>query len=828
MATTYLRVIAALMLTGLLAAYVGLSATAAPTEPMADPAMDAVFATDFGLGWACEGGAAGRLDCHRVVDGAAAAQEVALADLNGDHELDAVFARTAAAVCLTGSIDGLRCHWIDANLELATGLALGDVDGDGHVDVVFGQLSAPNRLCFGDGAGDFVCQELWPAVTGSGAVAIGDLDEDSVGDVIVAGGSSVRGGYGILCPGNPARHLDCRPLTSRAISGDDVVLGDVDQDGHIDVLLWNISDAPLLCLGDGQGRLDCSELSGMAPSIAPLFGDVNGDGHLDLVHAGQRARLCLNVGGRAPIFRCLDDAFDGLGGLDVALADMNGDGTLDAVFAGPDRVCLGLGAAAFWCTFPDAVEPRHSRSVALGQLSTAWQSGPAPAMATPAWTPTPTPTLPPTDTPSPSRTPLPTLTPTLTATPGPSPTPTQPPTATPPAGPPAAVQLRELGWARLPLTGAMPATVVVDGRAYVAGTACPAGQPPASPKCEGTLLIFDVAGQIPELLGRYRTSGEWLPAVDLAIRGNYAYLVLERRTPSANDGFELRILNVADPAHVVAVGDVGMPESREHRDLIVAGDHLYWSAWYFGATPGGTDVPTEVRIYDLAQPEAPVELSRIPVHMRQMVVRDGRLFGTLSQRRRDDGSAGFGIFDVSNPSAPTALGTDIEYQPIRQQRYLQLALAADHAFLLEQGRLQCSLSDPRAGTTDCGNGLVEFDITEAHRPKKVWDGVPMYGQVFGPLAHIDGMLLAFGKTPQAQSALVAFDTDHRDRSVAAYLPLDAMRGDERRYGLPFHFAVAGDRVFMAIGVGSDLGDIELRVAQLQRVNRVFLPALTAR
>ena len=389
---------------------------------------------------------------------------------------------------------------------------------------------------------------------------------------------------------------------------------------------------------------------------------------------------------------------------------------------------------------------------------------------------------------------------------------------------PAAVEIRELGRVRLPLTGMMPATIVATGggRAYIAGTACPAGHVPASPECEGALIVMDAAGDQPILLGQYHTGGEWLPAVDLAIHGPYAYVVLERRTPDTNDGFELRILDVSDPARITVVGGGGLPVAGGHYDLAIGGGHLYWSAW-FGRT--GADGPAEVRVYDLTQPTAPAAVGHVPLPMGRMVIDAGRLVGTVAWNQFTGSGPGLAVFDVRDPTQPIPLGDDAAEQATRRRRYLDLAVTVDRTFLLEQGRLQCPSGDPRY-TIDCGNGLTEVDVGDATNPHLVWEGMP--GQVAGPLQILGDLLTVFAATPEGRSALAALDISRSDRGVVAMLQLDEWAGEGSRYGRPIHFAATGDRVLVLVGVGFDLGDVELRVARVRRVARVFLPWTLAR
>ncbi|MDY6993015.1 MAG: VCBS repeat-containing protein, partial [Pseudomonadota bacterium] len=69
-------------------------------------------------------------------------------------------------------------------------VALGDLDGDTQLDVVFansdGTEGAKNRVCFGDGTGQFSCADIDANTDRSYGVAIGDIDKDGDLEVVFA------------------------------------------------------------------------------------------------------------------------------------------------------------------------------------------------------------------------------------------------------------------------------------------------------------------------------------------------------------------------------------------------------------------------------------------------------------------------------------------------------------------------------------------------------------------------------------------------------------------------------------------------------------------
>ena len=133
-----------------------------------------------------------------------------------------------------------------------------------------------------------------------------------------------------------------------------VALGDVDGDGDLDVMFGSWTHSNRLYRNDGYGIfVDVSATSLPVDADfteAVAFGDVDGDGDLDLVcgNQGQQDRLYENDGmggfidvtaGRMPADAALTPF--------VELADLDGDGDLDMLLSGPLRLYDNNGAGQF-------------------------------------------------------------------------------------------------------------------------------------------------------------------------------------------------------------------------------------------------------------------------------------------------------------------------------------------------------------------------------------------------------------------------------------------------------------------------------------------------
>ena len=319
---------------------------------------------------------------------------VSLGDLDGDGDLDAFVGNGHTDD--TGSPNTVWLNdgagrFADSGQRLgerwehSAAVALGDLDGDGDLDAIFGNESA-NTVWLNDGLGRFGKHGeymMFPETMGyiaSKAVALGDVDGD--GDLDLYVGNCCRGEYGRSEPGKGVvRHGygdaqntvwlndgHGRFTDSGQLLGNEatraVALGDVDGDGDLDAFVGNKRDrgdvvvgspANKVWLNDGAGHFaDSGQNLGHANTYALALGDVDRDGDLDAFVGnddpralGQANRVWLNdgTGHFVDSGQSLGNAHTRL----VALADLDGDGDLDALVdnQGASRVWLNDGAGRF-------------------------------------------------------------------------------------------------------------------------------------------------------------------------------------------------------------------------------------------------------------------------------------------------------------------------------------------------------------------------------------------------------------------------------------------------------------------------------------------------
>ena len=193
---------------------------------------------------------------------------------------------------LTG-VAGGEYEDLITNLDLGVGMA--DIDNDGDLDVYLCKLAGKNRLLLNNGSGYF----------------------------------------------RDVSHQDGRGVGGIERSNS-VVFGDVDNDGNLDMFVMNEESSNRLYLGHGNGYFtDVTEQAGLRTfcgGMCARFGDLDGDGRLDLVVSnwGTTNKVYRNETREKhhPVFTDVT-AQTGIGiepwakTNSVCLADINNDGLLD-------------------------------------------------------------------------------------------------------------------------------------------------------------------------------------------------------------------------------------------------------------------------------------------------------------------------------------------------------------------------------------------------------------------------------------------------------------------------------------------------------------------
>lgn len=228
-------------------------------------------------------------------------------------------------------------------------VALGDFDNDGNLDILLTGYSSTGAVAqvwrnLGNGAFTNINAGL-PGVLYS-SVALGDYDNDGNLDILLTGTTN---GFGTGAITELWRNLGNGrftnvPIALPAVSLGAVAWGDFDQDGKLDILLTGYSQTGVVCqvwrnLGNGNFTNMNVGLPGVYQSSVAVA-DYDNDGRLDILLAGVDARTNLisqvwrNTGNW--VFTNLNAGLPGVHYGSVAWADFDNDGRLDLLLSGLD------------------------------------------------------------------------------------------------------------------------------------------------------------------------------------------------------------------------------------------------------------------------------------------------------------------------------------------------------------------------------------------------------------------------------------------------------------------------------------------------------------
>lgn len=326
--------------------------------------------------------AAGNFHCHGVSGEALATRAVALADFNGDGELDAVFGTStdddASRVCPgdgVGRFSFAQCSDIGAPGREHRDVAVGDLDEDGNIDIVFVEAETGSVACLGDGAFGFSCQPVEADPFLTTAVALGDMDADGKLDAVFAIASDPNR----ICFGDGfGGFSQCSDVNGTTSSPEAVALGHFNGDGDLDIAF--AGQLSRVCLSDGAGGFFCPSLQNASFTTGVAVGLLNDDAHTDLVFTRFLSplptdpKVCLGDGSGG--FLCTDFGAGYTWGepTDVALADFDNDGELDAAISTRTEkgaICFGDGAGSFSNCTPIQQINRRQEAIAVGALAPA-------------------------------------------------------------------------------------------------------------------------------------------------------------------------------------------------------------------------------------------------------------------------------------------------------------------------------------------------------------------------------------------------------------------------------------------------------------------------
>ncbi len=294
-------------------------------------------------------------------------QAVAIGDIDGDGKSDlvtvnngtnrvSVFRNTSTSGTVSSGSFAAKVDFLTGSNPSA--IAIGDLDGDGKPELVVANSGSNSVSVFQNisNIGDisFADKVDFTAGTNPAAVAIGDLDGDGKPELVVANNGSNRisvlqniSDFGTLTSSSFAPKVDITTGSSPMA----VAIGDLDGDNKTDIAVVNNGNnsvsvfrntATSGTISSGSFAARVNFTTGSGPQ-AITFGDLEGDGKIDLVVANNGSRSVSVFRNTATSGAITTSSFatkvdfttagSGTNPQAVAIGDLNGDGKPDLAVA---------------------------------------------------------------------------------------------------------------------------------------------------------------------------------------------------------------------------------------------------------------------------------------------------------------------------------------------------------------------------------------------------------------------------------------------------------------------------------------------------------------
>lgn len=226
-----------------------------------------------------------------------------------------------------------------------------DFNADGAIDMATANYYSPFISVFmGNGDGTLQAPANYFNGFNLRAIAGGDFDSDGDTDLVYA--SHDQGAW--VLANNGAGQFSYTMLLGFTLPASDVTVGDVNGDGHADIVTASgIANLITVFIGNGLGQFAAGVTHATGPTPYDIeVVDVNGDGAADIlttntnVYDQANGSISVLIGDGSGGFAAPVDYFMGGAPNNFAIGDFNGDGAVDVVTSNwlDSAVAVRLGA----------------------------------------------------------------------------------------------------------------------------------------------------------------------------------------------------------------------------------------------------------------------------------------------------------------------------------------------------------------------------------------------------------------------------------------------------------------------------------------------------
>ena len=254
--------------------------------------------------------------------------DVAIADVNNDTDSDVIVTTLPGRVVVfLGNGDGTLGPSTAVSQEVDA-LTTGLFDSDANVDLAV--ITAPPNpevhILLGNGDATFSPGGFFGVGSGPTKIETGDFNEDTETDLVVLDAGSDELSI-LLGNGDGTFQPEVRYGTGQLFVSANVIVVDVDDDGHQDLVVSYPADKVLYGVGDGTFAA-ATDVNAFFSFRTFAIKDVNGDGRPDQLAGSRALELKLRQGDGS-----LGDSqyFAGEGYFDILVEDTNGDGRNDVI-----------------------------------------------------------------------------------------------------------------------------------------------------------------------------------------------------------------------------------------------------------------------------------------------------------------------------------------------------------------------------------------------------------------------------------------------------------------------------------------------------------------